>query len=137
MATVAILGTGNIAQTLALDLKLEGHTVRLFAPEYLAYRIRNLMDYAMGHGCHALTSIEGPNSITDRYLTEDVPFNLVCWASLGKLVGVATPMTDAVITLIGVVHGKDWFAQGRTAQALGLTGRSADAVIRYARTGAF
>lgn len=93
--------------------------------------------YAMGHGCHALTSIEGPNSITDRYLTEDVPFNLVCWASLGKLVGVATPVTDAVITLIGVVHGKDWFAQGRTAQALGLTGRSADAVIRYARTGAF
>lgn len=74
----------------------------------------------MGHGCHALTSIAGPNDINYRYLTEDIPVALVCWASIGDLAGVDTPIMDAVITLIGVAHDTDWFAQrplGRKAGA--------------------
>lgn len=33
MKKIAVLGTGNIAQTIAVDLKASGHEVRLFAPE--------------------------------------------------------------------------------------------------------
>lgn len=93
--------------------------------------------YAMGHGCYALTSIAGPNSIYDRYLTEDVPIDLVCWTSIAALVGVQTPVTNALITLVGVAHGEDWFSKGRTAEKLGLVGKSATQVVNYARVGHF
>ena len=91
--------------------------------------------YAMGHGCHNLTSIAGPNDINYRYLTEDIPVALVCWASIGDLAGVDTPIMDAVITLIGVAHDTDWFANGRSAEKLGLTGKSVEQIQRYVKTG--
>ena len=40
MKKIAVLGTGNIAQTVAVDLKSNGHEVRLFAPDYLISRIQ-------------------------------------------------------------------------------------------------
>lgn len=40
MKRIAVLGTGNIAQTVAVDLKSNGHEVRLFAPDYLISRIQ-------------------------------------------------------------------------------------------------
>lgn len=38
MKKIAVLGTGNIAQTVAVDLKSNGHEVRLFAPDYLIFQ---------------------------------------------------------------------------------------------------
>ena len=40
LKTIAVLGTGNIAQTISVDMKARGHEVRLFAPQYLFSRIR-------------------------------------------------------------------------------------------------
>lgn len=84
---------------------------RLAIGKALGYQIHALEDfagvekieswealYAMGHGCHALTSIAGPNDIHYRYLTEDIPIALVCWASIADLLGIETPIMDAVIT---------------------------------------
>lgn len=93
--------------------------------------------YAMGHGCHALTSICGPNDIHYRYLTEDIPIALVCWASIAKLVNVNTPIMEAVIKLIGVTNDEDWFAKGRTAEKLGLTGRTASEIANHVKNGCF
>ena len=93
--------------------------------------------YAMGHGCYALTSIAGPNSIFDRYLTEDVPVDLVCWSSIAAQIGVPTPVTDALITLVGVIHGEDWASKGRTAVELGLSGKSASQIVKFVREGHF
>ena len=91
--------------------------------------------YAMGHGCHALTSICGPNDINYRYLTEDIPIALVCWASIGDLLGIETPIMDAVITLIGVAHEINWFENGRSARTLGLDGKTIDQIKNYVTTG--
>ena len=44
MKKIAVLGTGNIAQTIAVDLKNRGHEVRLFAPEGLIHRFRDFAD---------------------------------------------------------------------------------------------
>ena len=33
MKTIAVLGTGNVAQTIAVDMKAKGQEVRLFAPD--------------------------------------------------------------------------------------------------------
>ena len=93
--------------------------------------------YAMGHGSHGLTSICGPNDINYRYLTEDIPSALVCWASIGDLLGIETPIMDAVITLIGVAHSTDWFKEGRSAEVLGLTGKTMEQIKSYVKTGMF
>ena len=44
MKRIDVLGTGNIAQTVAVDLKSNGHEVRLFAPDYLISRIQKIVD---------------------------------------------------------------------------------------------
>lgn len=44
---------------------------------------------------------------------------------------------DAVITLIGVAHDTDWFVNGRTAEKLGLSGKTIEEISRYAKTGRF
>jgi len=66
-----------------------------------------------------------------RYVDEDVPYGIVLIASVGRLVDVPTPISDAVITLASVVRGVDFWAQGRTAERLGLAGLSAGRLRTY------
>ena len=40
----AVLGTGNIAQTIAVDFKARGGEVRLFAPEKVFYRFGSIAE---------------------------------------------------------------------------------------------
>ena len=133
---------------LKIDVLLNKERLRI--GEAFGYKIHALEDfagvdtidswepmYAMGHGCHALTSIAGPNDINYRYLTEDIPIALVCWASIADQLGIETPIMDAVITLIGVAHDTDWFVNGRTAEKLGLSGKTIEEISRYAKTGRF
>ena len=123
---------------------------RLAIGKALGYQIHALEDfagvekieswealYAMGHGCHALTSIAGPNDIHYRYLTEDIPIALVCWASIADLLGIETPIMDAVITLVGVAHDTNWFVNGRSAEVLGICGKSTEQIKNYVKTGNF
>ena len=123
---------------------------RLAIGKALGYRIHALEDfagvekieswealYAMGHGCHALTSIAGPIDIHYRYLTEDIPIALVCWASIADLLGIETPIMDAVITLVGVAHDTNWFVNGRSAEVLGICGKSVEQIKNYVKTGNF
>lgn len=86
--------------------------------------------YMAVHGNIALTPIAGPHEITSRYFTEDAPYGLVPWSELGRLAGVATPVIDAIVDLYGVMHERDWRAEGRSAAALGLEGLTIDEVKR-------
>lgn len=91
--------------------------------------------YAAGHGSISLTPICGPNDIFDRYLTEDAPFGLVPWASVANLLGVATPITNAVIDLYNIIHEIDWREEGLTAANLGIEGLTRDQLLHYVKTG--
>ena len=88
------------------------------------------------HGNIALTPISGPHTIDSRYFTEDAPYGLVPWSHLGKAVGVPTPVIDSVVTIYNVLHERDWWADGRGAHDLGLTGRTLDEIKTYVRIGA-
>ena len=48
---------------------------------------------------------EGPFKLDTRHLTEDIPYGLVTYSSLGRMLGVPTPVTDAIITLAEVPAG--------------------------------
>ena len=63
-----------------------------------------------------------------RYLDEDVPFGAVLLASVGRAVGVPTPISDAVIRMASVLRQTDFWARGRTLVRLGLSGLSIPAL---------
>jgi opine dehydrogenase len=63
---------------------------------------------------------EGPFSLNSRYLTEDIPYGLVTFASLGDMLNVPTPVVDAEITLASVLNNTDYWKEGRTVEKLGL-----------------
>jgi len=63
---------------------------------------------------------EGPYTLKTRHLTEDVPYGLVAYASLGKLVGVPTPVSAAFVTIASVLNGEDYWQKGRTLEKMGL-----------------
>lgn len=80
--------------------------------------------------------IKGPHNVMDRYYVEDTTYGCVTWSSLGRAVGVKTPTIDAVIQLISVLHGKDYFAQGeRSLEKFGLSGLSVKELNAYLETG--
>jgi opine dehydrogenase len=78
--------------------------------------------WAVINGSRMLTALRAPGAIDTRWLTEDLPYGLVTWASLAAQVGVPTPHMDALITLVSTVLKTDCRATGRTAADLGLAG---------------
>lgn len=61
-----------------------------------------------------------PTSVRSRYITEDVSQGLVLMESIGKKLGIATPVTSSLITIAGAALGVDFRAVGRTVDKLGL-----------------
>ncbi len=125
-----------------LDIELDNERKKV--ARKFGYEIRTMEDffslpdgytwqelYKAVHGNISLTPISGPNSIHNRYLTEDAYCGLVTWASLGRLAGVPTPLIDAVVNVYSVIHEKDWWRDGRTAEKLGLGGMSVEDVREY------
>ncbi len=80
-------------------------------------------------------NMRGPLDTSDRYITEDIPYGLVVYASLGDLAGVPTPACDAVITLGSVINQTDHRAPGSTLASLGLGDLSAQGLRSFAATG--
>jgi len=89
--------------------------------------------YQALHGSIALTPICGPNDINNRYMTEDVPYGLVPWSSIGKVVGVKTPVMDSMINIYNIIHGKDWRKIGNTAEKLGLADMTVQEILDYVK----
>ena len=71
-----------------------------------------------------------PTSFEHKYITEDVPVGLMPMSALGRAAGVATPAIDAVIAMARYLTGKDFAAEARTLERMGLAGMDA-ARIRH------
>ena len=76
-----------------------------------------------------------PDSLTHRYFTEDIPFGLVIWNSLAQQIGLSLPLTDSFVRLGSVLCGRDWVAEGRTADLLGLQGADVERIRAAFRNG--
>ena len=66
------------------------------------------------------TRAMGPVDVNSRYITEDVPQGLVMMESLGKSLGVPTPIATALIEIAGAALGVDFREKGRTPERLGV-----------------
>ncbi|MFX1499228.1 MAG: NAD/NADP octopine/nopaline dehydrogenase family protein [Promethearchaeota archaeon] len=69
----------------------------------------------------AYKNINSPESLISRYFTEDVPTGLVPMSSLGKFLGISTPIIDSVIYLSSIICGENFEESGRTIIKLNLS----------------
>jgi opine dehydrogenase len=78
----------------------------------------------------------GPYTLETRHLLEDIPYGLVTFSSLGKMLGVPTPTTDAIVTLAEGLLDRDFRSGGRTVEAMGIDPTwSAEQLQRYLNEG--
>lgn len=88
---------------------------------YVAYDAAGPTLYEAMRANRGYDGIKAPKTLHNRYISEDVPMSLVPIASIGDMVGVPTPTIKAIIHLASLLHKCDYWADGRTAERLGLT----------------
>lgn len=110
------------AERVAVSRSLGVHTVSAREWLYLTYDSpgRDLHEAVQNTGSYA--GIRAPQSVLHRYVTEDVPMSLVPLASIGMMLGVPVPMMETVIRIANAMHGRDYWAEGRTVAKMGIEG---------------
>ncbi len=73
--------------------------------------------------------VRSPVSTGHRFMVEDVACGIVPLASIGHELGVETPVLDAFVEIACVVGGRDFKKEGRTAEKLGLAGKSSEEIL--------
>jgi len=104
------------------------------------YRVRGA---SLSETCQLLTTNSDgpyqatgtPKSLDHKYIAEDVPVGLMPMSALGRTAGVPTPLIDAVIALAQTMAGKDFAAEARTLDRLGLVGMDAAQIRRTVAEG--
>ena len=80
-------------------------------------------------------TIEGPNKLSERYLTEDAPCSLVFVANLAHAIGVDTPIMDSVTNLASALMDQDYWVTGRTLDKVGLDGKNKEEILKFVKEG--
>jgi opine dehydrogenase len=76
-----------------------------------------------------------PRSLEHKYVIEDVPCGLVAMAALGAAAGVATPVIDGLVALASAMLRRDFRAEGRNLDHLGLAGKTVPEIRAIAEAG--
>ena len=86
-------------------------------------------------GSRMLTQLKAPGSLESRWLSEDIPFGLGAWVSLGAQYGVETPIMRALVDIGSIVMGFDGWTAGRGVKELGISGMSRKELKDFLSTG--
>lgn len=93
-------------------------------------------EYFIPFGVATLSGdIYGPNSIEDRYFTEDIPIGTVARYNIARALSVDVPVIKSMIDLGSIICQRDFLKEGRTLKEMGLEGLNKEQVIRYLREG--
>lgn len=74
-------------------------------------------------------------TLDHKYVTEDTPTGLMPISALGNAAGVPTPAIDALVKIAQTLLGRDFAAEARTLERMGLAGRNAEAIRKIVRHG--
>ena len=98
---------------------------------YIAYDAAGRTLHEAMRANRGYDGIKAPKTVYNRYISEDIPMSLVPIASLGRQVGVQTPVIDSIIMLGSILHEVDYWGMGRTAEHLGLAGKTLKQIRRF------
>ena len=83
----------------------------------------------------AVANISGPSSMTDRYITEDIPYGLVPTARIAHMFNIDAPLIDAIIGLTSVINQADYRREGRTLEELGIADLGKEQLLQILQEG--
>lgn len=66
--------------------------------------------------------MDGPGSLEHRYITEDVPCLLCFFVSIARSLEVQIPLFEGIVRILSAAADRDFYAEGRTLEKLGLNG---------------
>lgn len=81
-----------------------------------------------------LTS-KGPDSLNTRYLTEDVPYGLTPWHHFAAEAGQPSRLITSFIHAASALLNRDFLAEGRSLEEMGIAGMSPGELLRYLQSG--
>jgi opine dehydrogenase len=84
-------------------------------------------------GGEANRKIKAPESLGHRYYLEDFGHGLLPFLAFARIAGVTVPVAEALLRLGGVLTGTDFYANGRTAERMGIGGLTAEQLIARVR----
>jgi opine dehydrogenase len=87
------------------------------------------------NGSWMLTRLRAPGSLESRWLTEDIPYGLAAWSSVGAQYGVSAPSMRALVDIGSIVMGIDGWSIGRNVHKFGIAGMSKEALQAYLQSG--
>lgn len=108
----------------------------IYGPEYMGkgYKIPFNEDYTLKRQPYG----DGPFSLDNRYITEDVPIGIHMVSELGKKFGVATPIQDCMVTLAEAMTGKDLVKSvGYSLEKLGIAHMDKEQLNLWLREGIY
>jgi opine dehydrogenase len=91
--------------------------------------------YRAIHESEPNRTIKAPPTLDHRYIREDVGFGLVPMAAVGAMLGVRTPVIDALITLASASSRVDYRREGLSLEKMGLANISPGALSKLLQEG--
>ena len=106
-------------------------------------RVYGVREATLVETCQRLTSNSDgpyqatgtPKSLDHKFITEDVPTGLIPMSAIGAAAGVKTPAIDALVEMVRNMTGKDFAAEARTLERLGLAGMDGLQIQRVVEKG--
>jgi len=91
---------------------------------YLSYGSAGSDLHETIHNTASYRGIKAPPNVNHRYIFEDVAMSLVPIFSIGAMLGIHAPTIGMIIGMACLMHDRDYWAEGRTVEKLGLAGLS-------------
>lgn len=86
------------------------------------------------HDFDVFKTLEGPNEVDNRYITEDTPTLVCLFISVAEALGIDVPFFKAMERVASAVNQADYYAEGRTLKNLGLGHLKGTEILEYFRT---
>lgn len=93
-----------------------------------SYGVKGQNFYEVVHNVPAYRQVKSPPNLGYRYLSEDIPTQLVPAIALARSLGVKTPLLEATVVFANAMHGCDYWKSGWGLEKLGLSGLKAGAI---------
>ena len=77
--------------------------------------------WATIHGSWMLTQLKAPGTLESRWLTEDIPYGLAAWSSLGEQYGTKTPTMRSLVDIGSIIMGFNGWEESRDVKRLGIS----------------